>query len=83
MSPAVRWIPLPFSIIREATEPTIVTSRPSRIHTVPRPITTRQWNRDHGRRSSRAGTRVLMVSNVVDDMGSPFHSLRKDGWDAR
>ena len=35
--------------------PTIVTSSPSRIQTVPRPITTSQWNRDHGRRSSRAG----------------------------
>ena len=29
-------------------EPTMVTSSPSRIHTVPSPMTTIQWNRDHG-----------------------------------
>ena len=56
-------MPLPFSISREATELTFVTSRPSRIQTVPSPITTVQWNRDHGNRSSRAGMRVLMVPN--------------------
>src|SRR5690606_22896257 len=42
-----------------ATAPTIVTSSPSRIQTVPRPMTIRQWNRDHGSRSSRAGTLVV------------------------
>src|SRR3954465_6736684 len=58
MSALVTSMPLPFSVIRDATEPTIVTSSPSRIQTVPRPNTMRQWNRDHGRRSSRAGTLV-------------------------
>ena len=41
--------------------PTIVTSRPSRIQTVPKPITIRQWNRDQGSRSSLAGIWVRMV----------------------
>src|SRR3954462_3303037 len=58
MSPLVSPMPLPFSVIREATEPTIVTSSPSRIQTVPSPKTMRQWKRDHGSRSSRAGTLV-------------------------
>ena len=53
--------PLSSSVSRAAIEPTIVTSRPSRIHTVPRPITTIQWKRDHGSRSSRAGIFVSMV----------------------
>ena len=48
-------MPLPGSVRRDAIEPTIVTSSPSRIHTVPRPMTTSQWNRDHGSRSRRAG----------------------------
>src|SRR4051812_16782818 len=39
----------------------IVTSSPSRIHTVPRPMITIQWNFDQGRRSSRAGTSVSMA----------------------
>src|SRR4051794_40178639 len=45
--------------------PTIVTSRPSRIQTVPSPITTIQWNRDQGSRSSRAGTLVSIVSSMA------------------
>jgi hypothetical protein len=36
-------------------EPTRVTSSPSRIQATPSAITTRQCQRDHGRRSSRAG----------------------------
>ncbi len=51
--------PLPGSERRPAMLPTIVTSRPSRIHTVPRPITTVQCQRDHGRRSRRAGTALV------------------------
>ena len=51
-------IPLPGSVMRGAIEPTIVTSRPSRIQTVPRPITTIQWNFAHGSRSRRAGMLV-------------------------
>src|ERR1700739_3301482 len=67
MAPAVpTWlpdmeIPLPCEVSRDAIEPTIVTSSPSRIHTVPRPITTSQWKRDHGSRSKRAGMAVLIV----------------------
>ena len=49
-------IPLPASVRRGAIAPTIVTSSPSRTQTVPRPITMRQWNRDHGSRSRRPGS---------------------------
>src|SRR6478752_7274516 len=48
--------------------PTMVTSSPSRIHTVPSPMTTSQWNFDHGRRSSRAG----MVVWIVFSDAAPF-----------
>src|SRR4051812_14215912 len=41
--------------------PTIVTSRPSRIQTVPRPITIRQCQPAQGRRSRRDGIRVSIV----------------------
>src|SRR4051794_28685320 len=71
-------IPLPFSASRGAMLPTIVTSRPSRIHTVPRPITIVQCQRDHGSRSSRAGTEVsiVFVSVVVAALmrEPPFHA---------
>src|SRR5215469_10682603 len=39
--------------------PTIVTSRPSSIQTVPSPITIIQCHRDQGSRSRRAGTLVV------------------------
>ena len=42
--------------------PTIVTSSPSRIQTVPRPITIIQWKLDQGSRSRREGIRVSIVS---------------------
>src|ERR1700753_104394 len=61
MSAGVSAMPLPCSVRRDDTLPTIVTSSPSRTHTPPRPTTTRQWNRDHGNRSRRAGTCVVMV----------------------
>src|SRR3954451_6063222 len=54
-------MPLPLSERRDAIDPTIVTSSPSRIHTVPSPTTTRQWNFAHGSRSSRAGIFVVIV----------------------
>ena len=58
-------------------DPTIVTSSPSRIHTVPRPITTIQCHRAHGRRSSRAGMSVVMRPvSTVSDMGPPEVSPR-------
>src|SRR4051812_4864256 len=41
-------------------EPTIVTSRPSRIQTVPSPITMTQCHRAQGSRSSLAGMSVLI-----------------------
>ena len=57
--------PLPSEVSRAPIASTIVTSSPSRIQTVPRPITTRQWKRDQGRRSSRAGTWVSTVPSVT------------------
>jgi hypothetical protein len=57
--------PLPSSERRLAMLPTIVTSRPSRIHTVPRPITIIQCQRDQGRRSRREGTDVVTVPMVA------------------
>ena len=54
-------MPEPFSVSREEIVPTIVTSRPSRIHTVPSPTSTIQCQRAHGSRSSRAGIRVSMM----------------------
>src|SRR5579871_4290547 len=65
MPPAVSEMPLPFSVSLEAIEPTIVTSSPSRIQTVPRPPRTSQWKRAQGRRSSRAGIAVSMVSSCA------------------
>ena len=58
---ASRTRPLPFSVSRSPMLPTIVTSSPSRIQTVPRPITTIQWKRDQGSRSRRAGMRVSIL----------------------
>jgi len=54
-------MPLPFAEIAPAIDPTIVTSRPSRIHTVPSPTRIFQCQRDQGRRSSRAGMLVSIV----------------------
>src|SRR6201994_1587384 len=69
MFEASRVIPEPPSVRRSPIEPMIVTSRPSRIQTVPRPMTTIQWNFDQGRRSRRAGTLVSIVapSAVIGD----------------
>src|SRR5579875_391466 len=53
--------PLPGLPICPDRFPTSVTSRPSRIHTVPSPTTIIQCQRDHGSRSSLAGTLVLTV----------------------
>ncbi len=53
--------PLPSSARRPATLPTRVTSSPSRIHTVPSPMTIVQCHRDQGSRSRRAGTFVVTV----------------------
>src|SRR5215216_5829593 len=48
--------------------PTIVTARPSRIHTVPRPMMTIQCHLDHGRRSIRAGMFVSIVRRVAPSL---------------
>ncbi len=72
--------PLPGSDNLPAMLPTTVTSRPSRIHTVPRPMTIVQCQRDQGRRSSRAGMSVVRVRPVPASavlMGAP--STSKDG----
>ena len=58
---ALMSIPEPASVKRGAIAPTIVTSSPSRIQTVPSPTMMRQWNVDHGRRSSRAGMFVRIT----------------------
>src|SRR5580700_11381238 len=55
-------MPLPGLPICPEMLPTMVTSRPSSIHTVPRPITIIQCHRDQGRRSRRAGTLVVTVA---------------------
>ena len=61
-------MPLPLAEIAPAIDPTIVTSSPSRIHTVPSPIRIFQCHRDHGSRSSRAGMLVSIVpSSPADD----------------
>ena len=59
--PSVILIPEPSSVRREEIVPTIVTSRPSRIQTVPSPTSTIQCQRAHGNRSSRAGILVSMI----------------------
>src|SRR3954452_10143595 len=43
---------------------TIWISSPSRIHEIPSPMTTDQWNLVHGNRSMRAGTRLLMAPSA-------------------
>jgi hypothetical protein len=53
--------PLPGLEICPERFPTMVTSRPSRIQTVPRPITIIQCHRDQGSRSRRDGTLVVTV----------------------
>src|SRR4051812_39966264 len=57
--------PLPFSLSRPPMAPTMVTARPSRIHTVPRPPTTIQCHLDQGNRSIRAGMLVSMVLSLA------------------
>jgi hypothetical protein len=59
--PWVMSMPLPGLLICPEMFPTMVTSRPSRIQTVPSPIMIIQCHRDHGSRSSRAGTLVVTV----------------------
>jgi hypothetical protein len=50
------------SVSALAIEPTSVTSKPSRIHVIPSPMTTSQCQRLHGSRSSRFG---MFVSTVL------------------
>ena len=67
-------MPLPFAEIAPAIEPTIVTSRPSRIQTVPSPTTIRQCHLDRGSRSSRAGMFVSIVPSPSPDSCCGRHS---------
>src|SRR5437868_12368063 len=53
------------SVSALAIEPTSVTSKPSRIHVIPRPMTTSQCQRLHGSRSSRFGMFVLTALPVA------------------
>ena len=53
--------PVPSGLRAADIDPTMVTSSPSRIQTVPRPMTTIQCHRAHGSRSIRAGMSVVMV----------------------
>src|SRR3954464_8519095 len=55
---------VPFSCRVLPIAETIWISRPSRIHADPRPTTIIQWNRVHGRRSIRAGTRLRTTPGV-------------------
>src|SRR3954468_21515247 len=64
-----------FSDRREAIAPTIVTSSPSRIQTVPSPTMTSQCQLLQGSRSMRAGILVLTVSSAT----GPYLS----GWATR
>ncbi len=70
MLAAEMLMPLPLAEIAPAIEPTIVTSSPSRIHTVPSPMRMRQCQRDHGSRSSRAGMLVSIVPSVCSPVKS-------------
>src|SRR3954469_10613329 len=58
-------MPLPASVMRGEMAPTTVTWRPSSTHTVPSPMTMRQWKADQGSLSSRDGMSVSMVRGAV------------------
>ena len=68
--------PLPCSVSRPPIAPTMVTARPSSTQTVPRPMTTIQCQRDHGKRSMRAGMAVSIVLRVGASWAM-WDSLRK------
>src|SRR3954471_11083132 len=60
----------------------MVTSRPSRIHTVPRPTSTIQCQRAHGSRSSRAGIRVsTILPSAIDSVAMPASAVGSEGED--
>src|SRR4051794_19908880 len=71
---AVRASPLSSSVSGPPRAPTMVTARPSRIHTVPRPMMTIQCHFDHGRRSIRAGMFVSMVRSVAPSLAKSLTS---------
>lgn len=52
-------------------DPTMVTSSPSRIQTVPRPITINQCQRTQGSRSRRAGMFVVIVPVSTPELMCP------------
>jgi hypothetical protein len=61
---ALMWMPLFGSDSLGAILPTIVTSSPSRIHTVPSPMITTQCHLAQGSPSSRAGILVWTVQGI-------------------
>ena len=65
--------PVPSGFSAALSEPTMVTSSPSRIQTVPRPMTTSQCHLAQGNRSILAGMSVVMrpVSTVRPTSASP------------
>ena len=68
--------PVPSGLRASDSEPTIVTSMPSRIHTVPRPSTITQCHRAQGSRSIRAGMLV-----VIRPVSTPL-AMRSSSWRA-
>src|SRR5690606_14818458 len=74
--------PLPGSVMRDPIAPTIVTSRPSRIHTLPRPARISQCQRAQGRRARRAGMSVVtLLITHAPDRGSVTQSRFGGGLD--
>ena len=64
--PATWTVEKPIDSLSEGpTAPLIVTSSPSRIHTVPSEMTMSQCQRLHGSRSSLAGMLVVMTSSTL------------------
>src|SRR5689334_12778955 len=80
--------PEPSGLSASDNEPTMVTSMPSRIHTVPRPRTITQCHLAQGNRSIRAGMSVVIlpVCTPLDMRASsraPPLAPRKDPYPAR
>ena len=71
MSELLRPRPVSAGLRASDIEPTMVTSSPSRIHTVPSPTTIIQCQRAHGSRSIRAGMSVVMRPVSTDIVAPP------------
>ena len=65
-----------FSMMRPSALLAMVISRPSSTQATPRAMTSRVWNRDHPKRSSRAGMRLRIVpSGGCSRSGRPGASM--------